>query len=51
VSGAETCLSTVLAEAPLGKIGWTIPIEPLLRVQDNRHASAPVLAMLHQRAK
>lgn len=51
VAGAVTLMHAALAAAPPGSTGWTIPVEPLLRVQDQPGLWAPVLTLLRQRAQ
>jgi hypothetical protein len=49
-SAAADVVERALASAPPGASGWTIPIEPLLRVQDAPEAWARVLSALRMRA-
>jgi DNA-binding winged helix-turn-helix (wHTH) protein/Flp pilus assembly protein TadD len=49
--GAAALIGFALAAAPPGNTGWLVPIEPLLRVSDHPDVWAPVLALLHARAR
>jgi DNA-binding winged helix-turn-helix (wHTH) protein len=51
VPAAVRLLDAALAEAPPGSTGWIIPIDPLLRVWDNRETWRPVLERLALRAR
>jgi DNA-binding winged helix-turn-helix (wHTH) protein/Flp pilus assembly protein TadD len=51
VAAAVRLLDAALAAAPPGSTGWTIPIDPLLRVWENRAAWKPVLDRLALRAR
>lgn len=50
VLAAVALVFSALEAAPAGSAGWSIPIAPLLRVQDATDAWAPVLALLRTRA-
>lgn len=47
---AAARVRAALDAAPAGSAGWTIPVEPLLRVNEHRHEWGPVLALLALRA-
>ncbi len=49
-TAAAQVVAATLAAAPSGHAGWLIPIEPLLHVQRDRGAWAPVLTRLRTRA-
>jgi tetratricopeptide (TPR) repeat protein len=48
--GATRLVTTALSAAPAGNAGWYVPVEPLLRVTDDRAAWTPALALLRARA-
>lgn len=50
VSGAVAIIEAALAAARPGRTGWSVPIDPLLRVWENPDAWASVSAMLRERA-
>lgn len=50
VGAAVTMTLAALAEAPEDNTGWSVPIDPLLRVHEAPDAWAPVLAKVHERA-
>jgi DNA-binding winged helix-turn-helix (wHTH) protein/Flp pilus assembly protein TadD len=47
---AARVLEAALESAPAGNAGWTLPLEPLLRVHDAPDVWAPMLARLRARA-
>lgn len=51
IAGAVQLVAGALRAAPPGNTGWLIPVEPMLRVWDDRDAWSPVLALLHARAR
>ena len=51
VRGAAAMVHAALEAAPPGNTGWLMPIDPLLRVRENRDDWAPVLELLHMRAR
>jgi hypothetical protein len=51
VAAAVRLLDAALAAAPPGSTGWMIPIDPLLRVWEDREAWKPVLGRLALRAR
>ncbi len=51
VAGAVAIVLAALRAAPPGNSGWSIPVDPLLRVWENPTAWAPVLEVLHLRAR
>lgn len=51
VAGGVAMVLAALESAAPGNTGWTIPIDPLLDVAARRTAWAPVLELLHLRAR
>ena len=49
-AGAANLVQAALAPAPPGNAEWTVPIEPLLAVENDRAAWAGVLRLLGRRA-
>jgi hypothetical protein len=47
---AASLITAALQRAPAGSAGWTVPIDPLLRVLDDSTAWRTVLAALRARA-
>jgi len=50
VGAAVAVIQAALAEAPPDNTGWSVPIDPLLRVHEDPEAWALVLAKVHERA-
>ncbi len=51
VSGAVAMVHAALEASPPGNTGWLIPVDPLLRVWEHPETWAPVLELLHVRAR